>query len=93
MRIASRTLSAGSVIRFEVDYCEWLERGRTLVTGTAASEDAPADITINQVSVTSNKLFFFAGGGTVNETFTVTVQVTDTIGESVTDTISFRVTE
>lgn len=100
MIIGRKTFSAGNITRYEVDYSYWLEQGRTLApTGftavviPAADGTTVSDIVINQVSVTSDALFFFVSGGSVNEAFTVQVQVTDTLGEVVVDTILFTVTE
>lgn len=97
MQIGSFQHSAGDTLRYEVDYTYWLDEGRTLKnTGYAVSitspSPAPADVMISQISVTADKLYFFVGGGSVNETFTVQVQVTDTLNEVVVDTISFTVT-
>lgn len=95
MLIGQKFHTAGAVRRFEVDYDEWLDDGRTLnqVSGFSATlvAPAPADVTINQVSVTTHKLYFFVTGGAVNEAFTVQVQVTDTLGEIVIDTVGFTV--
>jgi hypothetical protein len=92
MMIASKTFSAGSVIRYEVDYEYWLEHGRTLKgTGFSATllAGAPADAAVTNVTVTSDRLYFFITTTTVNEPFTVQVQVSDTLNEVAIDTISF----
>lgn len=95
MLIGRKTFSAGNVTRYGVDYGAWLLEGCTLVqSGFSASvlAPAPSDITVDQVVVTADHLHFFVSGGSVNETFTVQVQVTDTLGEIVIDTIDFNVT-
>lgn len=95
MLIGSKQFTAGNNTRYEVDFSQWLDEGRTLnqQSGFLATLVAPvpADVTINQVSVTAHKLYFFVSGGSVNETFTVQTQVTDTLGEIVIDTINFTV--
>lgn len=99
MLIASRAHTAGNSIRYEIDYSQWLEEGRTLKnSGFSAvmipdtlGNLPPADVTINQVSVTSTHLYFFVNGGSLNETFTVQVQITDTLNEVLIDTINFNV--
>jgi len=94
MQIAIKRHTAGNIIRYEVDYSAWLEDGRTLKgTGFSATfvAPAPADATLSAVSVTEDTLYFVLGGGSVNETFTVQVQVTDTLNEVVIDTIQFFV--
>lgn len=95
MIIGNKLHSAGDTIRYEVDYTYWLEDGRTLKnTGFSASivGTPPADVTVTNVSVTADRLYFFIGGGSVNETFTLQVQVTDTLNEVVVDTIGFTIT-
>ena len=97
MRIGKKFHTAGDTTRYWVDYFNWLEDGRTInpETGFSAVLQAGStvtDVTINQVTVTADKLYFFVEGGSVNETFTVQVQVTDTLGEVVIDTINFTVT-
>jgi hypothetical protein len=99
MLIASRAHTAGNSTRYEVDYSQWLDEGRTLLNSafTAAMiNDAlgnapPSDVTIANVSVTSTHLYFFVEGGSLNENFTVQVQVKDTLNEIVIDTINFNV--
>lgn len=102
MIIGRKVFSAGNVTRYEVDYSYWLDRGRTInsdpttfgaVQLAQAGGTPLADITVDQVTVTSDALFFFVSGGSVNEAFTVQVQVEDTLGEKVVDTILFTVTE
>lgn len=100
MKIASKTHTAGNSTRYEIDYSQWLDEGRTLLNSlfTAAMINdpntgaiPPADVTIANVSVTASHLYFFVEGGSLNETFTVQVQVKDTLNEIVTDTIEFNV--
>lgn len=95
MNIGSKQHSAGDTIRYEVDYSYWLDEGRTLkntgYSATITTSPAPADVTLSAVSVTADKLFFKIAGGSVNETFTVQVQVTDTLDEIVVDTIGFTI--
>ncbi|MDE2103866.1 MAG: hypothetical protein KGL39_41905 [Patescibacteria group bacterium] len=86
--------TAGNATRRGVDYCEWLEDGRTLSqSGFSAIllSPAPADVTIDRVSATPTRLYYWVSGGSVNETFTVEVQAKDTLGEVVIDTIDFTV--
>lgn len=96
MVIGSKQHSAGDAIRYEIDYSYWLDEGRTIKnTGYSAAittTPAPSDVTISAVSVTADRLFFMLSGGSVNETFTVQVQITDTLDEVVIDTINFTIT-
>lgn len=99
MIIGRKAFSAGSVIRYEIDYQYWLAEGRTLSpTGFTATvipdpvtDVIPADVVVDQVDVTSDRLFFFVTATSVNEMFTVEVTVMDTLGETVIDTVEFNV--
>lgn len=99
MKIGNKAFSAGSVIRYEVDYEYWLENGRTLkgtgfsvtVLPDPVSGLVPPDALITNVTVTSERLYFFVTATVVNETFTVQVQAADTLNEVVIDTVDFNV--
>lgn len=97
MKLANKSQTVGNVTRYEVDYSQWLDEGRTLkstgfsatLVNDAAGNLPPTDVTVDQVSVTATHLYFFVHGGSGNETFTVQVQVTDTLNEIVIDTVDF----
>lgn len=96
MLIGNKQHTAGAKTRYRIDYREWLDEGRTLNQSSgfsAALSVLPAlnDVTISSVTVTADDLFWFVQGGSINEAFTVAVQVTDTLGEIVLDTINFTV--
>lgn len=103
MKIARKAFSVGASLRYVVDYCYWLQEGRTLnelagaCTATLIADpdipgsSVPTDVTVSQIQVTSDKLYFFVTGGSINETFTVQVQATDTLGEIIIDTVEFVV--
>ncbi len=96
MLIGAKQHGAGNTIRYEVDYIDWLDEGRTLLpTGFSATNITATvtDVTVSNVSVTAHKLYFFVSGGSVNEAFTVQTQVQDTLGETVIDTINFTVVQ
>lgn len=94
MLIGSKQHSAGDRIRYEVDYLDWLDEGRTIRPSnfSAVVSSGTTTATIESISVTSDKLFFFVNGGAVNETFTVEVSIKDTLDEVVVDTINFTIT-
>lgn len=97
MLLATKQHTAGNKTRYHVNYRDWLDAGRTLnpSIGFSATALAPilADVTVDQVSVTADDLYFWVSGGTLNEAFTVEVQVTDTLGEIVIDTVNFTVVQ
>lgn len=97
MLIGAKQHTAGNVRRFSVNYEDWLEEGRTLnqSSGFSASNVTATvtDVVVGTVSTTAKKLYFWVSGGSINEVFTVQVQVTDTLGEVVIDTIQFSVVQ
>jgi hypothetical protein len=92
MNLGRKPFTIGNTTRFSVDYSAWLEDGVTLVSGTAAKLDStPADITVSGVSVApSGKLYYTLAGGSLNETFTIAVSITDSRGEVKNDTCNFN---
>lgn len=97
MLISRKPFPTGSTIRYEVDYSYWLQPGRTLAAAGFSvtllpdpiTALVPTGVTISQISVTEDKLYFFLQDTGVNELFTLQVQVGDTLGEVVIDTIEF----
>jgi len=93
MKLKSLFHTAGNVIRYILDYEQFLDPGTTITAFTAVIDPASStSATITQVSVNpEGEGVFFVNGGAVNETFTVDVQGTDSRGEIVKDTITFTV--
>ena len=93
MSLGRKNFTVGNTTRFSVDYSDWLERGDTLVSGTAVmGVPAASDIVISSVSVApSNRLYFWLSGGSLNELFTIAVQITDSRGGVKTDVCQFIV--
>ncbi len=99
MLIGTKQHTAGNRTRYWVDYIDWLEDGRTLnqVSGSSVSiitpAPAPADVTVSVAQINQDRFYYWVQGGSVNETFTVQIQVTDTLGEIVIDTVQFTVVQ
>ena len=93
MNLGRKNFTVGNTTRFSVDYSDWLDDGVTLTSGTAVkAAGAPADITVSAVSVApSGKLYFTVAGGSLNENFTINVQITDSRSEVKNDTCPFTV--
>lgn len=96
MRLGKRTFTAGNRIRFTVDYDNWLEPGESLTGGTVALAAeftaTVTDITIEVPAINaSRELVFYMEGGSVEEVFTLEVQVTTNRDETKVDTIDFVV--
>jgi len=88
--------TAGNKIRYLLDYNDFLEEGMSLTSGTVVLDPAftatVTDVTITGVLVLpSNHLAFFLQGGSVNETFTLDVQIVDSRGEIKNDTLAFYI--
>lgn len=97
--LGTRNITSGDTRRYEVDYREFLTgAGATgklknpSVTIATSIPPATSSVVSFSLSVDDTRLFFYIHGGiTVNETFTVNVQVQDTQGETVNDTIGYTV--
>lgn len=89
MALANIPFTVGNRKRYTLKYHRWLPEGVTLTVATVTSSSATA--TIDGVTHTADKVFFFVNNGVLNETFTATVQVTDTRGQIKNDTINFTV--
>lgn len=99
MSLGRLTFTAGNKTRFVIEYEDWLLDGETLVSGTvdlnAAFTATVTDITISAVTVNNSKnaLRFFLEGGSVEEIFTLDIQITNSRGEIKNDTIEFFVVD
>ena len=96
MLLGTKPHTAGNHKLFKIDYSNWLPDGVSLSTATvvlsAAFTATVTDVTIsNVVTLPSHHVSFMLIGGSVNETFTLDVQVTDSRGETKNDTVGFRV--
>jgi hypothetical protein len=93
MKLKSLPHTAGNVIRYILDYEQFLEPGTTITAFTAVlAPGSSTTATITQTSVNpEGEGVFFVNGGAVNEVFTVNLQGTDSRGEIVNDTVVFTV--
>lgn len=97
MLLGRREHTAGNKTRYVVEYENWLLPGESLSTGTVVLDPAftatVTDIVISGVVTnSSNELVFFLDGGSVDEIFTLDVQITNSRGEIKNDTVEFFVT-
>lgn len=96
MLLGQKPHTAGNITRYEIDYSNWLDDGVSLASGTVVLTPVftatVKDVVISGVAVTpSHKVVFILTGGSVNETFTLDVQVLDSRGERKNDTLGFSV--
>lgn len=96
MLLGQKAHTAGNTIRYEIDYENWLDDGVTLTAATVVLDPAftatVKDITITGVvTQLGNKVVFVMAGGSVNENFTLDVQVTDSRNEVKKDTLGFNI--
>jgi hypothetical protein len=94
MRLAHLFLATSDVRRYTVDYCEFLNRGATLVSPAVSIVTAAVTSTVGSVSLdpSRTKLYFYITAGTEDEVFTVAVQVQTTDSEIANDTVKVTVT-
>lgn len=89
MQLARKAHTVGDRRRYIVDYSEWLSSGVTVLSAVVTSSSATA--TVDTESATADKVIFFVSGGVLNETFTVSVAMTNTKAEVKHDTVDFFV--
>lgn len=87
--LGSKTHTAGDTRRWTVLYGKWLDNAATIVSADATSSSATC--TVDTPTVLGREIQFFVDGGTVGETATVTLVMTDSFANVKTDTISFTV--
>lgn len=87
--LAKKAHTVGNRKRWTLTYARWLPEGISIASAVATSSSVTA--TVDGVTSKDHHLMFFTNGGTVNETFTVTVQITDTLGQVKNDTVEFTV--
>ena len=97
MQLSTQNITTGDTRRYQIDYSTFLQDGENLTAFIAAiaTQTPAATSSINAVlsvlDIDQDAIFLYVVGGTVNENFTVTVQVTTNYGEIVNDTIAFTV--
>jgi hypothetical protein len=94
MLLGRRAHGAGDEIRYVIEYENWLLPGESLTSGTVELNSeftaTVTDITITGVVVNSaNELVFVLAGGSVEEIFTLDVQIVNSRDEVKNDTIEF----
>lgn len=94
--LGRRAFTAGNKTRYVIEYENWLLPGESLTVGTvelsAEFTATVTDITISGVATNSaNELVFFLEGGSVDEVFTLDVQITNSRGEIKNDLVEFFV--
>lgn len=96
MLLGRRAHTADNKTRYVIEYENWLLPGESLASGTVVLNSeftaTVTDITISAVAVNSaNELVFFLDGGSVDEIFTLDVQIVNSRGEIKNDTVEFFV--
>lgn len=90
MILARRNHTEGNKVFWTVDYDNWLEDGVTIVGADASTTDTSVTLGVPVIE-DGHKFKFYVQGGTLNESFTVSVAITDTKGQIKADTIVFTV--
>ena len=96
MLLATRQIAVGDIRRYTISYRDFLAKGVILDTSTVT---VPAGTTSSigtgarapSFSPDFTELAFYVIAGSLDEKFTVSVQVTDTNSEIVNDTMNFTV--
>jgi hypothetical protein len=89
MLLGSKRHTATATTRWRLDYSRWLENTAEIIDATVASSSITCSA--ENSSILGKEVIFFLTGGTVGETFIVSVIVTDSLGNIKPDTIAFTV--
>jgi hypothetical protein len=89
MILGSKNHTVGDTRLWRLDYDRWLDNTATIADATVTSSSTSC--TASQVTVLGREITFFLTGGTLNETLTVSVQMTDSLGNVKHDSILFTV--
>ena len=89
MILDSRTHTAGDVIRWRVDYDDWLDNAATIEQIDVESNSATC--TVGNISILGREIVFFLSGGVVNEQVTLSLTMTDSLENVKNDSVSFVV--
>jgi len=90
MILGSKLHTAGDTKRWRIDYSKWLENPANIVSATVTSSSTSCTITPPAI-VLGKEVIFFLTGGTVGETLTVSIVMTDSDTNVKRDTIKFTV--
>jgi hypothetical protein len=87
--LAKRPFTQGNRIKYNVDYKAWLTPvGTTIVTANVST--TATGFAVDTVTHTSTVVtFYLSGTGTLNDFFTVALQITDSNGEIKNDTVEY----
>jgi hypothetical protein len=89
MLLGSKTHTAGDSRRWIVDYSRWLDNTATITTVNLSSSSTTG--TVDAGKVQGKEVIFHISGGTVGETSTVTLTMTDSFQNVKKDTLKFTV--
>jgi hypothetical protein len=88
--LATKTHTVGNRTRWIVDYSDWL-CSEVLATWAVVSSSSTASVDTESFNPGQTQVIFFLNGGLLNETFTVTLTVSDALSQIRIDTIDFTV--
>lgn len=93
MLLGTRSLAAGDIRKYEIDYRPYLCYGNKLST-VSVTVSADALSTVDTVTIYSAETIvsFMVNAAAVNETFTASIEATMDDGEVLNDTADFIVT-
>jgi hypothetical protein len=79
----------GNIVRWRVNYTRWLEDGA--IISNAITTSSSTTCIVSGATIKGPEILFFVQGGALNETLTVSVQITDNFGNVKNDQILFTV--
>ena len=91
MLLGTRNIAAGDTRRYEIDYGDSLAKGYVLTGVTISCTSTTSTVQNASLSLDKRWVFFYATANSMQETFTVNLNVTNDNGETLNDTLIFQV--
>ena len=89
MILGSKQHTVGDTKRWQIEYGRWLDNTATIEDASVVSSSA--SLTVSSPTILGREVVFLLSGGEVNETVTLSIEMTDSLGNVKHDTILFTV--
>ena len=82
MRLGTTTKTTVDIIRFEIDYVEWLAEAEFLTTYEFASDPLGLTMSGAAIALDGNSIAFLVGGGLDGEVYNLLVTISTDAGQT-----------
>jgi hypothetical protein len=91
MLLGRKNHTVGDDRRWVINYSDFLDKGIILTAATATSDSTTGTVGSVTLSDDRKRVYFYTHGGTLNETFTISLQATTSDSQTINDTAEFFV--